>query len=52
MPEIVSDIVVGDLIEKHISNKNFKNRLIFVCYPRNLPQARNLELFCLNTIKK
>ena len=39
---LVSDKIVGDLIEKHISNKNYKNRLIFDGYPRNLAQARNL----------
>ena len=40
---LVSDKIVGDLIEKHISNKNYKNRLIFDGYPRNLVQAKNLE---------
>ena len=39
---LVSDKIVGDLIEKHISNKTYKNRLIFDGYPRNLAQARNL----------
>ena len=40
---LVSDKIVGDLIEKHISNKNYKNKLIFDGYPRNLVQAKNLE---------
>ena len=40
---LVSDNIVGDLIEKYISNKSFKNRLIFDGYPRNLIQARNLD---------
>ena len=40
---LVSDKVVSDLIEKHISNKNYKNRLIFDGYPRNLIQVKNLE---------
>jgi adenylate kinase len=40
---LVSDKVVSDLIEKHISDKNYKNRLIFDGYPRNLIQARNLD---------
>ncbi len=40
---LVSDKIVGDLIEKYISNKIFKNRLIFDGYPRNLAQARNLN---------
>tara|TARA_A100001015_G_scaffold35728_1_gene39472 strand:+ start:561 stop:1133 length:573 start_codon:yes stop_codon:yes gene_type:complete len=39
---LVSDEIVGNLIEKYISNKNYKNRLIFDGYPRNLIQARNL----------
>ena len=40
---LVSDKIVGDLIEKYISNKVYKNRLIFDGYPRNLIQARNLD---------
>ena len=40
---LVSDDIVGNLIENFISNKIFKNRLIFDGYPRNLIQARNLE---------
>ena len=45
---LVSDIIVSDLIEKYISNKIYKNRLIFDGYPRNLNQAKNLE----NLLKK
>ena len=45
---LVSDEIVGGLIEKHISKKSLKNRLIFDGYPRNLIQARNLE----NILKK
>ena len=33
--KLVSDEIVSDLIEKFISNKEFKNRLIFDGYPRN-----------------
>ena len=40
---LVSDNIVGDLIEKYISNKIYKNRLIFDGYPRNLVQAKNLN---------
>ena len=40
---LVSDKIVADLIEKHVSNSNYKNRLIFDGYPRNLVQAKNLE---------
>ena len=37
---LVSDEIVGDLIEKYLSNKIYKNRLIFDGYPRNLIQAK------------
>ena len=40
---LVSDKIVGDLIEKYVSNQIYKNRLIFDGYPRNLIQARNLD---------
>ena len=40
---LVSNEIVGNLIEKYISNKTYKNRLIFDGYPRNLIQARNLD---------
>ena len=40
---LVSDNVVGNLIEKYISNEIYKNRLIFDGYPRNLAQAKYLE---------
>ena len=40
---LVSDQIVGDLIEKYISNKTYKSRLIFDGYPRNLAQAKNLD---------
>ena len=45
---LVSDEIVGNLIEKHISNNSYKNRLIFDGYPRNLAQAKNLY----NLLKK
>ena len=45
---LVSDEIVGNLIEKHVFNENYKNRLIFDGYPRNLIQAKNLE----NLLKK
>ena len=41
---LVSDGIVGNLIEKYVSNSIFKNRLIFDGYPRNLNQAKNLEI--------
>ena len=40
---LVSDEIVGDLIEKYVSNKDYKSRLIFDGYPRNLSQAKNLN---------
>ena len=40
---LVSDEIVGDLIEKYISNKDYESRLIFDGYPRNLSQAKNLN---------
>ena len=41
---LVSDKIVSDLIEKYISDDNYKNRLIFDGYPRNLIQAKTLNL--------
>ena len=40
---LVSDNIVGDLIEKYISDNIYKSRIIFDGYPRNLIQARNLD---------
>ena len=45
---LVSDNIVSDLIEKYISNKIYKDRLIFDGYPRNLNQVTNLN----NLLKK
>ena len=41
--QLVSDNIVSNLIEKHISNIDYKNRLIFDGYPRNIIQAENLN---------
>ena len=41
--KLVSDIIVANLIEKYISNKIYKSRLIFDGYPRNLTQAKHLD---------
>ena len=41
---LVSDEIVGDLIEKYISNNIYKNKLIFDGYPRNLNQAKHLDI--------
>tara|TARA_B100001057_G_C22804250_1_gene932689 strand:+ start:1237 stop:1809 length:573 start_codon:yes stop_codon:yes gene_type:complete len=40
---LVSDEIVGNLIEKYITNSVYQNRLIFDGYPRNINQAKNLE---------
>ena len=40
---LVSDEIVGNIIEKYISNEKFKSRLIFDGYPRNLIQALSLN---------
>ncbi len=40
---LVSDSIVGNLIEKYISNDLYKNKLIFDGYPRNINQAKNLD---------
>ena len=41
--DLVSDIIVSELIEKFISKKEYMNRIIFDGYPRNLSQAKNLK---------
>ena len=40
---LVSDKIVSDLIEKIISDGQYKSRIIFDGYPRNLKQAINLD---------
>jgi len=40
---LVSDEIVSKLVEKFISNKKHKNKFIFDGYPRNIPQAENLN---------
>ncbi len=40
---LVSDDIVKKLVEKFISGKEYKNRLIFDGYPRNLNQAETLK---------
>ena len=41
---LVSDDIIDNLIEKILSNKNYFNKLIFDGYPRNLNQAKHLDL--------
>ena len=40
---LVSDEVVKKLVENFVSDKKYKDRLIFDGYPRNLSQAKTLE---------
>ena len=40
---LVSNEIVGNLIEKYLSDEKYKNRLIFDGYPRNLIQAKSLD---------
>jgi adenylate kinase len=40
---LVSDTIASNLIEKFISNNDYKNRIIFDGYPRNKNQAENLN---------
>ena len=50
---LVSDKIVSDLIEKVISNSKYQNKIIFDGYPRNLIQAKNLDILLKrNIIKK
>ena len=41
--ELVSDKIVGNLIEKFVSNDTYKHKIIFDGYPRTLIQAKNLD---------
>ena len=41
---LVPDDIINSLIAKILSDKKFYNRLIFDGYPRNLNQAKNLNL--------
>ena len=42
---LVSDKIINNLIIKILADKKFYNRLIFDGYPRNLDQAKSLNLF-------
>ena len=44
---LVSDEVVSKMIERIISNKSYKNKIIFDGYPRNINQAKNLNTLIL-----
>ena len=49
---LVSDAIINSLIENIVSNKNFNKRIIFDGYPRNLPQAENLNKLLFKYNKK
>ena len=42
--KLVSDEIINDLVEKIVSNPKHKNNIIFDGYPRNLNQAKNLDV--------
>ena len=49
---LVSDDIINDLIQKIISDKKYSNRLIFDGYPRNLNQAKKLDLLLMKYNQK
>ena len=49
---LVSDDIINSLIENIVSNKEYKNRIIFDGYPRNLSQAENLNRLLLKYEQK
>jgi adenylate kinase len=49
---LVSDDIINNLIENIVSNKDYKNRIIFDGYPRNLSQAENLNILLLKYYQK
>ncbi len=42
--ELVSDGIVSNLIENFISKSIYQNKIIFDGYPRNINQAKNLDI--------
>ena len=44
---LVSDSIINSLIENIVSNNNYKKKIIFDGYPRNLAQAENLNKLLL-----
>ena len=41
--DFATDDIVNKLLNKVITDSAYKNRIIFDGYPRNIPQAENLE---------
>ena len=42
--ELVNDDIVNKLLESFITKHNYRNRIVFDGYPRNMAQAKSLEL--------
>jgi adenylate kinase len=42
---LVSDNIINDLIEKIVSDKKYKNKIIFDGYPRNVQKLKILILY-------
>ena len=42
--EFATDVIVNKLLDKIIRNPDYKNRIIFDGYPRNISQAENLKI--------
>ena len=49
---LVSDDIINSLIENIVSNHEYKKKIIFDGYPRNLPQAENLNNLLLKYDQK
>ena len=41
---LVDDILLVNLLKNIVSDKKYKNKFIFDGYPRNLNQAKNLDM--------
>jgi len=41
--DFVTDDIVNELLKKFVTNYNYKNKIIFDGYPRNINQAKTLE---------
>jgi adenylate kinase len=42
--DFVTDSIINELIKKIVTNPNCRNKIIYDGYPRNINQAKNLEL--------
>ena len=47
---LVSDEIINNLIENKISNPEYKNRIIFDGFPRNIEQAKNLDILLFTAV--